>query len=98
MADDSFAVASIQVGLLNDMVLGVHPVHAAASVVYGEAVGPEKVCVCNDAPVGSIHVGILDARCVAPVGPVDLPKEWRASGSIEGRSCYTAQKRLCPSH
>lgn len=78
MADDSFAVASVQVGLLNDVVLGVHPVHAAASVVYGEAVGPEKVCVCNDAPVGSVHVGILDARCVAPVSPVDLPKEWRA--------------------
>lgn len=82
MADDSFAVASVQVGLLDDMVLGVHPVHAAASVVYGEAVGPEKVCVCNDAPVGSVHVGILDARCVAPVSPVDLPKEWRSISQL----------------
>lgn len=79
VADDGFAVASVQVGLLDDMVLGVHPVHAAASVVYGEAVGPEKVCVCNDAPVGAIHVGVLDARCVAPVSPVDLPKGRRVS-------------------
>lgn len=86
VADDSFAVAPVQIGLLNDMVLGVHPVHAAASVVDGEAVGPEKVRVRDDAPVGSVHVGILDARCVAPVGPVDLPKERRASGSIEERS------------
>lgn len=78
MADDSFAVAPVQVGLLNDMVLGVHPVHAATSVVYGEAVGPEKVRVGNDAPVGSVHVGVLDARCVAPVSPVDLPKGRRA--------------------
>lgn len=88
LADDSFAVASVQVSLLDDMVLGVHPVHAAASVVYGEAVGPEKVRVCNDAPVGSVHVGILDAWRVAPVSPVDLPKHWRVSVS------YSCNQRM----
>lgn len=51
MADDGLAVASVQVSSLNDMVLGIHPVHAAASVVYGEAVGPEQVCVCYDTTV-----------------------------------------------
>ncbi len=75
MADDSLAIASVQVRPLNDMVLGVHPVHTAASVVNGEAVGPEEVCVCDDPPVGAVHVGVLDARCVAPVCPVDLTEE-----------------------
>lgn len=75
MADDSLAVASIQVSPLDDMVLGVHPVHAAAGIIDGEAVGPEQMCVCNDPPVGAIHVGVLDSRCVAPVCPVDLTEE-----------------------
>lgn len=30
------------------------------------------MCVCDDPPVGAVHVGVLDARCVAPVRPVDL--------------------------
>lgn len=75
MADDSLAVAPVQVGPLDDVMLGVHPVHAAAGVVDGEAVGPEQVCVSDDPPVGAVHVGVLDARCVAPVRPVDLPEE-----------------------
>lgn len=41
LADDGFAIASVQVGLFDDVVLGVHPVHAAAGVVDGEAVWPE---------------------------------------------------------
>lgn len=96
MADDSFAVVSVQVSLLNDMVLGVHPVHAAASVVYGEAIGPEKMRVRNDAPVGSVHVGILDAWRVAPVGPVDLPVEGTSHSYScdQGRRYYNEQKRL----
>lgn len=75
MADDGLAVASVQVGPLDDMMLGVHPVHAAAGVVDGEAVGPEQVRVCDDAPVGAVHVGVLDARRVAPVCPVYLTVE-----------------------
>lgn len=75
MADDGLAVASIQVGSLDDMVLGIHPVHSATGVIDGEAVGPEQVCVCDDPPVGAVHVGILDARCVAPICPVDLTEE-----------------------
>lgn len=72
LVDDSFAIASIQVGLFDDVVLGVHPVHAVPCIVDGQAIGPEQVCVCNDPPVGAVHIGVLDARCVAPVGPVDL--------------------------
>lgn len=41
LADDSFAIASVQVGLFNDMVFGVYPVHAVASIVDGEAIWPE---------------------------------------------------------
>lgn len=82
MADDGLAVAPVQVGPFDDMVLGVHPVHAAAGVIDGEAVGPEEVCVSDDAPVGAVHVGVLDARCVAPVCPVDLTEEekWDSHG------------------
>ena len=80
MADDGLAVASIEVCPLDHMVLGVHPVHAAAGVVDGEAVGPEQVCVCDDPPVGAVHVGVLDARRVAPVCPVDLTEE--ESGTV----------------
>lgn len=72
MTDDSLAVASVQIGPLDDVVLGVHPIHASAGVVDGEAVGPEEVCVCDNAPVGAVHVGVLDPWRVAPVGPVDL--------------------------
>lgn len=75
MADDGLPVASVQVGPLNDMVLGIHPVHAAAGVVDGQAVGPEQVRVCDDPPVRAVHVGVLDARCVTPVSPVDLSEE-----------------------
>lgn len=72
MADDGLAVAPVQVCPLDDVVLGVHPVHAAAGVIDGEAVGPEQVRVCDDPSVGAVHVGVLDARRVAPVRPVDL--------------------------
>lgn len=87
MADDGLAVASIQVGPLDDVVLGVHPIHAVARVVDGEAVGPEQVCVRDDAPVGAVHVGVLDARRVAPVGPVDLPEDER--GPVKVRPGHT---------
>lgn len=83
MADDGLAVASVQVGPLDDVVLGVHPIHAVARVVDGEAVGPEQVRVRDDAPVGAVHVGVLDARRVAPVGPVDLPED--ESGPVKVR-------------
>lgn len=80
MADDGLAVAPVQVCSLDDVVLGVHPVHASAGVVNGEAVGPEQVRVCDDAAVGAVHVGVLDARRVAPVRPVDLTEE--ESGAV----------------
>lgn len=38
--------------------------------------------VCNDSPVGAVHVGILDARGVSPVRPVDFPRDGRV-GKIE---------------
>lgn len=88
VADDGLAVASVQVGPLDDVVLGVHPVHAAACVVNGEAVWPEQVCVCDDPPVGAVHVGVLDARCVAPVRPVDLP-EGDSGTAVVSQPLYT---------
>lgn len=51
--------------------LSVHPVHTASSVVDGEAVGPEKMSVSNDATSRAIHTGGLDAGGVAPVCPID---------------------------
>lgn len=51
--------------------LSVHPVHTASSVVDGEAVGPEKMSVSNDATSRAVHAGGLDAGGVAPVCPID---------------------------
>lgn len=97
MTDDGLAVASIQVGPLDDMVLGIHPVHAAAGVINGEAVGPEQMCVCNDPPVGAVHVGVFDARCVAPVCPVDLTEEESGTVvvSLLVSCCLLVGKRNC---
>lgn len=94
MADDCLAVASIQVSPLDDMVLGIHPVHAAAGIVDGEAVGPEQVCVCNDPPVGAVHIGVLNARCVAPVCPVDLTEEESGTIIVTLIPCFPEVKRL----
>lgn len=72
LADDGLTVPSIQVSSFDDVMLGVHPVHAVPGVVDGQPVGPEQVCVGDDAAVGAVHVGILDTRSVTPVRPVDL--------------------------
>lgn len=112
LADDGLAVASIQVRPLDDMVLRVHPVHAVAGVVDGEAVGPEQVCVCDDLPVGAVHVRVLDARCVAPVCPVDLtlygvqrdgsgllhvlPQQHLAVRPVQVGYLDTGRPRVCP--
>lgn len=112
LADNGLAVASVQVSPLNDMVLCIHPVHAAASVVDSEAIRPKEVCVCNDPPVGAIHICILDARCVSPVCPVDLtfygvqrngsrllhvlPQQHLAMCPMQIGHLYTGCPRVCP--
>lgn len=94
LADDGLAVASVQVRPLDDVVLCVHPVHAAAGVVDGEAVGPEEVRVGDDPPVGAVHVGVLDARRVAPVRPVDLTGEDSGTVGVSLLSAFeTLRKR-----
>lgn len=75
LAYDSLAVSSIQVSSLNDMVLGIHPVDAVASIINGETVGPEQMRICNDPSIGPIHVGILNAWSISPVRPIDLTGE-----------------------
>lgn len=76
LADDRFPVAPIQIGSLDHMMLGIHPVHSVASVVDGQPVWPKEVGVSNDPAIGAVHVGVLNPRSVAPVGPVDLPFDW----------------------
>lgn len=71
MANNSFPIPPVEVSPLDDMVLGIHPVHPMPCIVDGQSVGPEEVRVRNDAPIRAIHVGILDAGSVAPVSPVD---------------------------
>lgn len=53
------------------MMLGIHPVHPVPSIVDGQSIGPEEVCIGNDAPIRTIHAGVLNARSVAPICPVD---------------------------
>lgn len=74
LADDGFAVFPVQVGSLDHVVLGVHPVHAMAGVVDGESVRPEQVGVGDDPASRAVHVCVLDPRGVTPVRPVNLPE------------------------
>lgn len=71
LANNSLPILPIEVSSLNDMMFSIHPVHPMSCIVNGQSIGPEEVCVCNDAPIRAIHVGILNAGSVAPVGPVD---------------------------
>lgn len=71
LANNSLPIASIKVSPLNDMMFGIHPVHSMSCIVNGQSIGPEEVCIRNDAPIRAIHVGILNTGSVAPVSPVD---------------------------
>lgn len=71
LADDSLAVTPIQIGPLDDVVLGIHPVHPAPGIVDGEAIGPEEMGIGDDAASRAVHAGSLNAGCVAPVCPVN---------------------------
>lgn len=58
------------------VVVGVAPVHGAAAVVQRQPVGPQHVGGDEDAAVGSVHPGLLDAAdavvdlVLLPVRPV----------------------------
>lgn len=71
LANDSLAVTPIQIGPLDDVVLSIHPVHTAPSIVDSEAIGPKEMGIGDDAAPRAIHAGGLDAGGVAPVCPVN---------------------------
>lgn len=71
LANDSLAVTPVQIGPLDDVVLGIYPVHTAPGIINGEAIGPEEMGIGDDAASRTIHAGGLDAGGVAPVCPVD---------------------------
>lgn len=93
LANNSFPVPPVEVSPLDDMVLGIHPVHPMPCIVDGQSVGPEEVRVRNDAPIRAIHVGILDAGSVAPVSPVDSALH-RMKGNRSGLLQVLPQKHL----
>lgn len=68
--------AAIEVNPLNVVIVGVAPVHGAAAVVQGQPVGPQHVGGDEDAAVGAVHPGLLDAAdavvdlVLLPVRPV----------------------------
>lgn len=86
LADDSFAVFPVQVGFLDHVVLGVHPIHAMAGVIDGESVRPEQVGVGDDLASRAVHVGVLDPRSVSPVRPVNLSTEIKDGGKVRSGS------------
>lgn len=51
LVNHCFAVGSVKICSLNDMVFGVHPVHASPSIIDGQSIGPEEMSIGNDAPV-----------------------------------------------
>lgn len=59
---------AIEINPLNVVVVRVAPVHGAGAVVQRQAVGPQHVGGHEDATVGSVHPGLLDA----PDAVVDL--------------------------
>lgn len=83
LANNSLSVPPIKVSPLNDMMLGIHPVHSMSCIVNGQSIGPEEVRICDDAPIRAIHVGILNAGSVAPVSPVDSALH-RMQGNCSG--------------
>lgn len=68
--------AAVEVDPLDVVVVGVAPVHGAAAVVQRQPVGPQHVGGDEDAAVGSVHPGLLDAAdavvdlVLLPVRPV----------------------------
>lgn len=77
LANNSLPVPPIEVSPLNDMMFGIHPIHSMSCIVNGQSIGPEEVCIRNDAPIRAIHVGIFNAGSVTPVGPVDSARGGR---------------------
>lgn len=67
---------AIEVDPLDVVVVGVAPVHGAAAVVQRQPVGPQHVGGDEDAAVGAVHPGLLDAAdavvdlVLLPVSPV----------------------------
>lgn len=59
---------AIEINPLNVVVVSVAPVHGTGAVVQRQAVGPQHVGGHEDATVGSVHPGLLDA----PDAVVDL--------------------------
>lgn len=53
------------------MVLSIHPVHTASSIVDGETIGPEEMSISNDATCGPVHARGLNAGRVAPICPIN---------------------------
>lgn len=112
LADNSLPVPPIQVGPLDDMVLSIHPVHPVPGIVDGQPVGPEEVRIGNDASIGTIHAGVFNARCVAPICPVDgalhgvqrncswllqvLPQKHLSMGAIQIGHFNPRCPRVCP--
>lgn len=68
--------AAVEVDPLDVVIVGVAPVHGVAAVVQRQPVGPQHVGGDEDAAVGAVHPGLLDATdavvdlVLLPVRPV----------------------------
>ena len=67
--DDSSSGGAVQIGALDDVVLGVRPVQLVCGVVQGQPVGPEEGGVGYHRPPTPIHVAPLYLRHLTPVRP-----------------------------
>lgn len=76
LADHSFAIGSVQIGSLNNVVFSIHPVHTSSSIINSQSIGPEEMCICNDTSVGTIHARIFNTWCITPICPVDGAFHW----------------------
>lgn len=69
------SVGAVQTGKFDVVLSGIGPVDAIIDEVQGQPIGPGDLLLHDDASVATVHPDSPDVRVVAPVGPVQVPKE-----------------------
>lgn len=69
------SVRPVQTGEFYVVLSGIGPVDAIINEVQGQPIGPGDLFLHYDASVGTVHPNSPNVRVVAPVGPVQIPKQ-----------------------
>lgn len=69
------SVGAVQTGKFDVVLSGIGPVDAIIDKVQGQPIGPGDLLLHNDTSVATVHPDSPDVRVVAPVGPIQVPKQ-----------------------